>query len=354
MRFILPALIIVFGAEVNASPRPNQHTPVPSHAPQTPACSSCQNHPTSHNHPTGTGNSNGNSNTNNNTNNNSNKVNVNVNANVTGGSSSSSASTGSSSSSASGGSTTINTPAASTTTNYGNPGASYSRIYSPSFTDGRSYSPSFGGQSYSPGFSSPSYGGGGGFSGGAAPIGGFGGGFAAAGEAVMPVANNLAENPATAWLTVDLPHENSDVYLNGIKMPQKGITRKYVTPPLNKQATYHYALKVVWPDALGMKKVYNTNIELKAGDEIRHTVPGALNALPPLPNQGPAPPKKEVKAEEPKMNVEKRIQFRLSFAKEMFDAGKIDKGKKWLEDIIIEYPDSKGAEEARDLLSKIK
>lgn len=273
------------------------------------------------------GNSNGNANKNTNTN--TNNVKVKVNVDPGGGA----ASTSSSSSSGNG-----TTPTNGNTFNYA---PIDGRSYSPTSAPSVGTSPSFGGGGYTPSYAGSCY----------TPTTGY--------STPMPTVNGPAEDPNTAWLTVDVPNEQAEVYLNGVKMPQKGLTRKYVTPPLNPRQTYNYALKVVWPDGTNGKKNYHANIELKAGDEIHHVVPNGnnnnnINNVPPMPNEG-APKKAKINDEEDRLRtLESKLQVRIKLAKELIDNGKKEKGRKWLEEIVENHPATKAAADAKFLLNKLK
>lgn len=160
---------------------------------------------------------------------------------------------------------------------------------------------------------------------------------------VVPPPNAVfnEEDPNTAWLTVEVPNEQTEVWLNGTKMPHQGIVRKYVSPPLDPKLLYNYDVKVQWFDK-GVKQNHNTKIVLKAGDEIYHIVPKeGANAVP-------AP--KALQSEE---DDEKTAASKLGLAKQLMDEKKMASVKGRLEDIIKKYPKTKAAEEAKELLSKI-
>jgi len=211
---------------------------------------------------------------------------------------------------------------------------------------GISYSPtggsytggSYQGGSYSPTYA-PSYQFGGGF-------GGFGG--VGLGVETPPVAVPQPfevfdeEDPNTAWLTIELPDEKAEVWLNDLKMPHKGLVRKYVSPPLDPKLIYNYDIKVQWNEG-GAKQNYTAKVSFKAGDEINHVVPrlGAKAAVP--------MPKLEPTDED----NEKAANGKLNMAKDLIKEKKMASVKNRLEDIIKKYPDTKAAETAKELLSKL-
>ena len=165
-----------------------------------------------------------------------------------------------------------------------------------------------------------------------------------------PVPNAVAFNeddPNTAWVTLELPSEDAEVWLNGAKMPHKGLVRKYVTPPLEKDKIYNYEIKVQWPDkgrAKGAKLNYATMLQFKAGDEILHKVPveGDGKAAAPAPNKEQNP-----------QDEAKLMNQRLNWAKDLLKEGKKDKAKERLKEIVDKSPDSPAGKEAKELLSKI-
>jgi uncharacterized protein (TIGR03000 family) len=198
-----------------------------------------------------------------------------------------------------------------------------SGTYSPSSSPTNTYSPSY---SFSYG-NTPGYG-----------VAGIAG---AVGVVPPPNAAFNEEDPNTAWLTVEVPNEQAEVWLNGTKMPHQGAVRKYVSPPLDPKLLYNYDVKVQWFDK-GIKQNHNTKIVLKAGDEIYHIVPKeGANAVP-APNA--------LQSEE---DDEKAAASKLGLAKQLMDEKKMASIKGRLEDIIKKYPKTKAAEEAKALLSKI-
>ncbi len=207
---------------------------------------------------------------------------------------------------------------------------------------GSGFNPNYGGGSYSPSGGSftyaPSYD----FSGA-----GYGMPLGLAGGALglpMPA----VEDPNTAAITLDLPDDQAEVWLNDQKMPHKGQVRKYVTPPLEKDKIYNYDIKVQWPDKgklKGAKLNYNTTLQFKAGDDILHKVPGegeGVKAAPPLPNKD-VPPQDEAK----------NMAQKLAWAKDLLNNGKKDKAKERLQEIVERSPDSAAGREAKELLGKI-
>ncbi len=168
-----------------------------------------------------------------------------------------------------------------------------------------------------------------------------------------PVPNAVAFNeddPDTAWITLELPDEDAEVWLNGAKQTIKGPLRKYVTPPLQKDKLYNYEIKVQWPlekgRKLGAKINYSTTISFKAGDEITHTVPpegdGKAGA--------PPPPKLEAQPQD----EAKLMNQRLNWAKDLLKEGKTDAAKNRLKDIVNKSPDSPAGQEAKAILDKMQ
>lgn len=204
----------------------------------------------------------------------------------------------------------------------GNNGGLSGGTYSPNNSPTSTYSPS-----YSFG-SPPSYG----ISGGT--VG------AALGGVPAPNAVFNEDDANTAWLTVEVPNEQAEVWLNGVKMPHQGLVRKYVSPPLDPKLLYNYDVKVQWPNQ-GVKQNHNTKITLKAGDEIYHVVPKeGVNVVP--------APQASVPEDDEKVAATK-----LGFAKQLIEDKKMNSVKGRLEDIIKKYPKTKAAEEAKELLSKL-
>jgi uncharacterized protein (TIGR03000 family) len=212
------------------------------------------------------------------------------------------------------------------------------------FGGGNSYSYSPTGGTYTGG--SPTYapsfnfGGGGGFGG----YDGYGLGVAAAPVAVpQPLAVFDEDDPDTAWLTVELPDEKAEVWLNDLKMPHKGLIRKYISPPLDPKLVYNYDIKVQWTEG-GVKQNYNAKVSFKAGDEINHVVPRlGVKAAVPMP-----------KLEPTEEDNERAANGKLNMAKDLIKEKKLASVKNRLEDIIKKYPDTKAAETAKDLLSKLQ
>jgi hypothetical protein len=178
--------------------------------------------------------------------------------------------------------------------------------------------------------------------------------FADASPPPQPAADN-PDDANTAWLTLQLPDKNAEVSLNGVKMAHKGNPRRYVTPKLDPALVYHYDVQVKWPG-----KTYNTKIRFTAGDEIVHVVPrdgipkdNAPANPPPMPavDPKPAPPAPPgAKADDAKVD-DAKAGAKLKLAKELLK-DKPEKGKEWLLDIIVKFPQSKAAAEAKQLLVK--
>jgi hypothetical protein len=134
------------------------------------------------------------------------------------------------------------------------------------------------------------------------------------------------------------------VWLNGVKMPHKGLLRKYVTPPLKAGLVYNYDVKVQWPDKdkLGNKKLYNVTLQFKAGDEVLHKVPdgGPPQAAVPQPNQV--------------LDEEAQMAQRLAWAKALLKDGIKDKAKDRLKDIVTKSPNSLAGKEAQEILKTLE
>jgi len=173
-------------------------------------------------------------------------------------------------------------------------------------------------------------------------------GVAAVGGPPLP---NLALDeidPDTAGITLELPNDEAEVWLNGAKMPQKGLTRKYITPPLEQGKLYNYEIKVQWPQEKGRPKGaklnYGTTLQFKAGDDILHKVPeeGDGKAAAPAPKKEPDP-----------QDEEKLMGQKLTWAKILLKEGMNDKAKERLKEIVNKSPDSAAGKEAKELLSKL-
>jgi uncharacterized protein (TIGR03000 family) len=196
----------------------------------------------------------------------------------------------------------------------------------------------------SPGVSygAPYFGGGGG-------LGDYGQGYGSSRYGATTAAeSNLAPAPAqldpnSAVLNLEVPHESAEVSLNNTKMTQKGIQRRYVTPTLDPNKVYTYALKVIW--ALdGLKHTYTADVDLKAGDRINHKVPTGQ------PDERPAAPQPREKVMPVQQDAEARAQAKLRLVKTLLKEGKADIAKARLLDIIEQFPDTKAAQEALKLV----
>lgn len=198
------------------------------------------------------------------------------------------------------------------------------------------------GPSYSPTYSISPSGGYGGMSGGLSGGFGFGGANPVGFGAPEPAANFDENDPATAWVTLDLPHEQSEVWLNGLKMPHKGLVRKYVTPPLKQGLVYNYDVKVQWPNGAGGKNTYSTTLQFKAGDEVLHKVAPVAQGVP-QPNQEQQP-----------IDEQKQLAQRLDWAKTLIKEGKVAKAKERLQEIFEKSPDSPVGKEAKSILDGLK
>jgi uncharacterized protein (TIGR03000 family) len=161
----------------------------------------------------------------------------------------------------------------------------------------------------------------------------------------MPTVSNDQTDPNSAWLTVELPLESCEVWLNGVKMAHRGLVRKYVTPPLDPAKAYIYNLKVAW-QANGKKHTYEVAIDLKAGDEIYHKVAKngrVAEADVPMPKE---------KGAEQKADPAAHADAKLKLAMALWDAGKVNTARERFVDIIERFPDSDAAKKAREMLVK--
>jgi len=174
--------------------------------------------------------------------------------------------------------------------------------------------------------------------------------FGAFAAPVVPNAVALeAETPDVAAITLELPSDEAEVWLNGVKQTLKGPVRKFVTPPLDKDKVYNYDIKVQWPlekgRKLGAKINYDTTISFKAGDDISHTVPeeGDGKMAAPKPKLEPQP-----------QDEAKLMNQRLNWAKDLLKEGKTDAAKNRLKDIVNKSPDSPAGQEAKAMLDKMQ
>lgn len=264
---------------------------------------------------------NGNQNANNNQNTNTNTVKV----NVSGGSSSSS-----SSSSGSNGSNGTGT---------NGPSVTLSPTDSRQFSSQPSYNPTHSPQYY-PGSS------------------GYAAGPALADAPLAAAVEAPVAGAAPAALTLEVPNENAEVFLNDVKMPHAGLTRKFVTPPLSQPKVYHYTVRVTWPNEMGGAKTYTTQIELRAGDDILHAVPpeggvGGKLSAPPMPRLGNAPAFNTPIAKNAPA-VPDNMMSKLKLAKILLRDGLKEKGKAWLQEIIDKAPGTPAAIEAEGILTLLK
>lgn len=105
------------------------------------------------------------------------------------------------------------------------------------------------------------------------------------------------------------------------------------------------------------KDRYDGWVQIKQGKERGYPL-GTTPVAKPLEKPKTIPPEKPPIKEKPPVSegdkAEQIAAARLSLAKDLFDAGKTDRAKERLQEIIKLYPTTKAAEEAKKLLGKIK
>lgn len=89
-----------------------------------------------------------------------------------------------------------------------------------------------------------------------------------------------------AYLTVELPAD-AEVWLEGVKTQQTGVSRLYISPPLSLGNQYAYTIRARWKDE-GREVEQSQEVTVHAGVRliIRFPVGPALETLPP-PNRLP-------------------------------------------------------------------
>ena len=71
-----------------------------------------------------------------------------------------------------------------------------------------------------------------------------------------------------AYVDVTVPDPSADIFINGVKMSQKGITRSFFSPSLTPGKEYTYEFKAEWTD--GTKKMTQTrDLPVHAGDHFK-------------------------------------------------------------------------------------
>lgn len=80
-----------------------------------------------------------------------------------------------------------------------------------------------------------------------------------------PMPRRSASIPAT--IRVRVPATDAQLWFNGVKTKQTGLTRHFVTPPLAK-GTYQYRVRVTWRDEQGRPREREQVLRLRPGDSI--------------------------------------------------------------------------------------
>jgi uncharacterized protein (TIGR03000 family) len=70
---------------------------------------------------------------------------------------------------------------------------------------------------------------------------------------------------------ITVPRENALVLIDGAATKQTGLTRVYMTPPMNEDRLYTSNIEVRWTDEAGKTQSIQRNFEFVAGETIRHT-----------------------------------------------------------------------------------
>jgi uncharacterized protein (TIGR03000 family) len=90
-------------------------------------------------------------------------------------------------------------------------------------------------------------------------------------------------------LRVDVPEEDAEVWVEGVRMRQQGIVRKFKSPLIVPGKKYTYTIRARWQTEDGKVKDETRTIRVRGGDQpiVDFTVP--------LEGPGPAesPPKKD-------------------------------------------------------------
>lgn len=69
-----------------------------------------------------------------------------------------------------------------------------------------------------------------------------------------------------ARIEVRLPSANAQVWLDGVRMTQTGISRRFVTPELDPKSRYSYEIKVRWDN--GSSQEDTRRVSVRAGDSL--------------------------------------------------------------------------------------
>jgi uncharacterized protein (TIGR03000 family) len=78
---------------------------------------------------------------------------------------------------------------------------------------------------------------------------------------------DTAVDAARAYIDVRLPAAGADVWIDGVRMQQTGIDRRFITPTLDPGSTYTMEIRASWPGAGGKQQTRTQRIDVRAGGQ---------------------------------------------------------------------------------------
>jgi uncharacterized protein (TIGR03000 family) len=78
---------------------------------------------------------------------------------------------------------------------------------------------------------------------------------------------DTAVDAARAYIDVRLPAAGADVWIDGVRMQQTGIDRRFITPTLDPASTYTMEIRASWPGAGGKQQTRTQRIDVRAGGQ---------------------------------------------------------------------------------------
>jgi uncharacterized protein (TIGR03000 family) len=98
-------------------------------------------------------------------------------------------------------------------------------------------------------------------------------------DTVMPLsytgATDTLSTPASTSITLRVP-ESAEVWIQGKKMDEKGIERRFNLPSLDPRTTHDYDIRVEWTEN-GRKKSDTAHLNVRAGDQQSITYIAAMS-----------------------------------------------------------------------------
>jgi len=70
---------------------------------------------------------------------------------------------------------------------------------------------------------------------------------------------------------ITVPFENAVVLFDGVKTKQTGLTRVFVTPPMQEDKEYTSTITVEWTEKDGTPRMRTRTFTVHSGDTVRHT-----------------------------------------------------------------------------------